>query len=91
MWRKKEMKDGGASRSKGEEGARRLKLVQEITKVRQRRDEREKELEEMERLKNEEVGARAAHMTWLADGAGKMASALTVGWLLRPVCPGSNP
>ena len=58
MWRKKDQVDSSSKKKqKGvlEESQRRLGLVKEIEKVRKRREDRELELEEQERLRAEEV------------------------------------
>jgi len=73
IWRKKEQGGGGGGgggsssssskkdRSKVEESQRRLELVKEIEKVRKRREDRERELEEQERLRAEEVSRTHAY------------------------------
>jgi hypothetical protein len=63
VWGKKVESDKakGVDYAKEEEGeGKRLQLMEEINRVRKRRDDREKELEEMERLRNEEVRLREA-------------------------------
>ena len=63
VWGKKVEKKTAESSSYTQddnEGSKRLKLLDEINRVRKRRDEREKELEEMDRLRSEEQRLREA-------------------------------
>ena len=59
IWGKKVSKDKSEGRKEeGDTEAHRLKLMHDIDKVRKRREERENELEEMERLRSEEQRLR---------------------------------
>ena len=59
VWGKKVIKDKSEGRKdEGDTEAHRLKLMHDIGKVRKRREERENELEEMERLRSEEQRLR---------------------------------
>jgi hypothetical protein len=55
----KEKKDGNG-KVKVDEEQKRLELLEEVSRVRKRREDRQKELEEMERLRNEEQRLREA-------------------------------
>ena len=60
VWRKKHEKTGEAVPNKRQVRKKREQLVDEITKVRERRDQREEERAEMERLREEEQRMREA-------------------------------
>ena len=59
-WNKKVEKDKKEGRLEEDSEESRLKLMQDIDRVRKRREDREKELEEMERLRTEEQRLREA-------------------------------
>lgn len=58
VWGKKKDKDKKEGREEDESEEKRFALMKEIERVRNRRDEREKELEEMDRLRTEEQRLR---------------------------------
>ena len=64
VWGKKLTKDKneGKKANEGDTEMNRLKLMEDIDRVRKRREEREKELEEMERLRGEEQRLRESAM-----------------------------
>lgn len=59
-WKKKVDKDRSEGKAVEDTEETRLKLIQDIENVRKRRSDREKELEEMERLRYEEQRLREA-------------------------------
>eukprot|EP01041_Mallomonas_annulata_P012922 gene12922-27260_t len=60
VWGKKKEKDKKEGKYEEDSEEKRLEIMQEIERVRKRRDDREKELEEMERLRTEEQRLREA-------------------------------
>lgn len=60
VWGKKKEKDKREGKSTTDPEEERLKLMSDIEKVRKRRQDRERELEEMERLRTEEMRLREA-------------------------------
>jgi len=66
-WRKKIEKDDSSFNPNVDSSEKRLSLIKDIERVRERRVLREKEMEEMERLRDEEMRLREAaqHGDWL--------------------------